>query len=367
MRGQSAAGRRSDELVPIDLLVALGITVALNVAVFVPVVRETPGRVPLGLLFVCFVPGYVLVAALFPEAHSESRQLDTGPISSIRTVFGGSGITVLERCLLAVACSVIVVPCVGYLLNFTPWGIRLTPVLVATSVVTVVATLVAWVRRVRHPPETRFRTAEAVGPLRLGWLTGDGGTSKTATYLLVGSLVFFALSSGYAVVGGSPGESYSELYLLSAEGEELVDGNLSAPTGEPRTLQLGVNNHEGRPVTYTVVVLGQQVVTAENETVIRDQTRLNAFELSVDSGESRTAETIVPATADSDRVVWLLYTGDVPDEVSPRTAPYSVNVWLSGTERGDGTREGAQVVTAERDNTTREGPQVVTTERDERQ
>ncbi|MDS0261358.1 DUF1616 domain-containing protein [Haloarcula sp. S1CR25-12] len=349
MRGQSPAREAIDELVPVDLLAALAVTAALDVAVFAPVIRETPVRVPLGLVFACFVPGYVLVTALFPEAYSGGRQLDTGPVASVRSAVGGAGITVLERCLLAVACSVVLVPAVGYLLNFTRWGVRLAPMLVVISAVTAVLALVAWGRRVRQPPERRFRPAELFRAL-CRRLIDRRETNAAVTALLVGSLAFFALSTGYAVMGGSADARYSELSLLSADGEQLVDGNLSAPVGEPRTLQLGVGNHEGREVTYTVVVLRQQVASTDREPVVREQMRLTSFEVTVPAGADRTVETVVPLSAgESDRVVWLVYTDGLPRQVSTGTAPYHVHVWLSGTAPSDdGTAGGTQVVTANR-------------------
>jgi hypothetical protein len=55
---------------PADLAAALVLAAATTLAVFVPVVNETPLRVVLGLPYVLFLPGYVLIAALFPERAS---------------------------------------------------------------------------------------------------------------------------------------------------------------------------------------------------------------------------------------------------------------------------------------------------------
>jgi len=51
---------------PADLAAVVVLVVATNVAALAPVIRETPLRVPLGLAFVLFVPGYAFIAALFP-------------------------------------------------------------------------------------------------------------------------------------------------------------------------------------------------------------------------------------------------------------------------------------------------------------
>jgi uncharacterized membrane protein len=50
------------------------VVVLTNAVVFLPIVRDSPVRVLLGLPFVLFVPGYVFIAALFPEAGQPPTQ-----------------------------------------------------------------------------------------------------------------------------------------------------------------------------------------------------------------------------------------------------------------------------------------------------
>ncbi len=80
----------------------------------------------LGLVFVLFIPGYVTVEALFPKG----RELDG-----------------IERFALSVGLSLALVPLVGLLLNFTPWGIRLTPIVISLTILTVGLALVGLGRR----------------------------------------------------------------------------------------------------------------------------------------------------------------------------------------------------------------------------
>jgi len=80
----------------------------------------------LGSVFVLFLPGYVTVEALFPKG----RDLDG-----------------IERFALSVGLSLALVPLVGLLLNYTPWGIRLTPIVISLTILTVGLALVALGRR----------------------------------------------------------------------------------------------------------------------------------------------------------------------------------------------------------------------------
>jgi len=67
-----------------------------------------------GSIFVLFLPGYATVQALF-----SGRELDS-----------------IERFALSVGLSLAVTPLVGLLLNYTPWGIRLDPIVVSLSIFT---------------------------------------------------------------------------------------------------------------------------------------------------------------------------------------------------------------------------------------
>jgi hypothetical protein len=80
----------------------------------------------LGSVFVLFMPGYVAVEALFPK---------------------GGELDGLERFALSIGLSLALVPLVGLLLNFTPWGIRLIPIMVSLVILTTGLSLVGLARR----------------------------------------------------------------------------------------------------------------------------------------------------------------------------------------------------------------------------
>jgi uncharacterized membrane protein len=128
---------------PADLAAVIALVVLTLGVVFLPVVSETPLRIILGLPFVLFIPGYAFIAALFPEAGS-------GPVDSDADADDDPeerGIDGIERVALSFGLSIAVVPLIGLVLNFTPWGIRLVPIMLAVSGFTLVATAIAAVRR----------------------------------------------------------------------------------------------------------------------------------------------------------------------------------------------------------------------------
>ena len=97
--------------------------------VMIPPLNEiSPVRIILGLPLVLFLPGYALIAALFP------REDDLDGIERVALSFG---------------LSIAITPLLGLALNYTPFGIRLSPVFTVLSVFTISLAICAYVRRRR--------------------------------------------------------------------------------------------------------------------------------------------------------------------------------------------------------------------------
>lgn len=85
-------------------------------------------RIMLGSVFVLFIPGYSLIEALYPKRE------DLSP---------------LERLALSIGLSLAIVPLVGLVLNYTPWGIRLDPIIVALSILSITLLSISSYRKFR--------------------------------------------------------------------------------------------------------------------------------------------------------------------------------------------------------------------------
>ncbi len=94
----------------------------------------------LGSVFVLFLPGYGLVEVLFPR----EGQLDQ-----------------IEIFVLSVALSLGLIPVVGILLDYTPWGIRMSPVVVALSLLAAGLSTGGTYRRYKLRSEPELPRAEA--------------------------------------------------------------------------------------------------------------------------------------------------------------------------------------------------------------
>jgi uncharacterized membrane protein len=81
-------------------------------------------RYILGAIFVVFLPGYALIKLLFPE-----KELDN-----------------IERIALSIALSLALVPMIGLILNYTPWGIRAVPLILSLLALTIILATAAIIR-----------------------------------------------------------------------------------------------------------------------------------------------------------------------------------------------------------------------------
>ena len=89
-------------------------------------------RYVLGTIFVLWLPGYSFIKALFPVQVPIKL-----PTETLDTV---------ERIALSLGMSLALVPIVGLILNYTPWGIRLTPIVISLLALTVVFSTAAIIR-----------------------------------------------------------------------------------------------------------------------------------------------------------------------------------------------------------------------------
>ncbi len=329
---------------PADLATMLLLTVLVNLAVFTPGLRETGVRIPLGLAFVLFVPGYVFIAALFPEAGDPppAAESDASPADDVDGAgfLEGqfrSGIDGIERVALSFGLSIAIVPLIGLILNFTPWGIRLAPIMAALSGFVLGATIIAAVRRWRLPAEERFAV-----PYRAWYRAGKAEVFQPETRLdgvlnvLVALSLLLAVGAvGYAVMVPPDGERFSELYILT-EGDDGEYVAADYPTefvqGESEEIVLGVGNQEHRTVEYTVVVLEQETAPDGNTTTVTDQRELDRFETELAHNDTWLHHhDLEPTIVDDDvRIVWLLFLDDeeIPEEPTMDDTEYSVHLWV---------------------------------------
>ncbi len=218
---------------PSDLFLVIGLVVLTDIFVLVPPLSESFIRTALGLPIVLFLPGYALIAALFPS----KEDLDG-----------------IERAALSFGLSIAVVPLIGLGLNYTSWGIRLIPVLVSISAFTLAMCGVAYYRRRQLPEDKRFEVPFKASALALKaeiLEKPETKVDKILTVILIFSILISVGTLIYVIVTPKEGEHFTEFYILGPEGMADNYPTIYTP-GDSGTVIVGVVNHEYRTVNYTM-------------------------------------------------------------------------------------------------------------------
>ena len=224
---------------------------------------------PAAVLLVFFVPGYLLTALLFP---------------------GQTSIDWIERLALSLGLSVAVVALSTLLLNYTPWGVRLIPIVMAVVVFSVLVGIAAYRERLRLSPHDRLSaTIEIARPAFREYRPIE----KVLVVILLTSILLAGFTLLYIVTRPAPSAPFTQFYI------DGPGGNASGyPTrlniSQPGTVFLGIVNHEAVNMSYRIRVdlVGIQIVynpgTMTNETMEVNRTTWSTINVTLRNGQNWT-------------------------------------------------------------------------------
>jgi len=222
-----------ESVLPPDLiLILLWLAVAI-ITIYLPLLNATPVRYVFALPVVLFIPGYCLIAALFPKEGE---------------------IDLIERIALSFGLSIAIVPLIGLVLNFTTWGIRLEPILIALTTFSLVMILVAHYRRADLPLEERFSMpfAEIASSFREELFPAESSrVDRLLSGVLVLAIITAVLSTVYVIAVPKQGERFTEFFILG-ENRTAADYPERIIPGINYPVFIGIGNQEHRDVTYSV-------------------------------------------------------------------------------------------------------------------
>lgn len=294
--------------IPVDLAVCYLWLAGTLLCVYLPVLSDTSVRILVGVPMLLFIPGYALTAVLFPAA---------GEVDGI------------ERVALSFGLSLAIAPLTGLGLNYTPWGIRLTPVLIGLCLLTVLFCCAAQYRRAQLPPGERFVVPfeTLLRDLADEYLprTAHPRTERVLSILLLVVIIGVAVTTVSVFAYPKEGEAFTGFVVLGAD-QGMADYPTRLALGENRSVFLEISNHEHRPVTYTVETFFMNVTS--NETAVRPlvsaMTRIDRVTVPVAADETLTLPYhFAPGKTGFNRIEFLLFNESVPDDA----------VW--GTDRID--------------------------------
>ena len=282
--------------IPKDLIVIAVWMLLAVLSIYVPVINETFIRVIFTVPVILFIPGYVLIAALFPEKKS---------------------IDGIERFALSVGLSIAVVPLIVLVLNYTPFGIRLNPIVISLVLFTLIMMIITLYRRARLSDEEKFAVPfEKVKPALKEELfpKNQGKFDKALSIILIAAVIVAAVTTVFVIAFPKDGEKFTEFYILG-EDKMADDYPEKFPVNSQQFVWIGIGNHEYRDVTYTVetLLLNAEWDSATNSSVIHASMPLDRFEVSVLDNTTYLEKYYfsVPYTG-YNRLEFLLYNETVP-------------------------------------------------------
>ncbi|MFH0966975.1 MAG: DUF1616 domain-containing protein [Methanobacteriota archaeon] len=266
--------------------------------IYLPILNTSPLRVVFALPMVLFIPGYVLIASLFP---------------------GIDDIDLIERIALSFGLSIAVVPLTGLALNYTPWGIRLDPIVISLYLLTVGLILIAQYRRALLPEGQRygFPGEAMIQGVRDEFFPLEcSRTDRILSIVLLVAVIAAIGTTVFVIVVPKEGEKFTEFYILG-EKKMAADYPDQMDVGEKYPLYIGVGNHEYRNVTYTVETQ-MLMMNFDDRTNISTISKMVLLDrIPVDLGHNQTVITQYNLTAPTtgyNRVEFLLFNESVPGE-----------------------------------------------------
>jgi len=206
---------------PVDIIASILWTVILLFLIVFNVKGAI--RIIFGLPFVIFIPGYLFIFLLFPS----NEEID-----------------IIERIALSFGLSIAIVPLVGLILNYTPWGIRLESVATSLSILVFILATFAVIRWHGLEPSKRFIISFEIN-------LPENKVDKILTISLIFAIILSLILLIYVITMPREGEKFTEFYILGPSGKaEDYPTNISS--NETEKVIIGIANHEGKTINYTV-------------------------------------------------------------------------------------------------------------------
>jgi len=202
----------------------------------IPVALFTSGfiQVILGIAFMFFLPGFCTVSALYPRNEHWSA---------------------LQKFAISLGSSMAIIPIIGLILNYSPWGIRVSSAIISVSIYTIVISLVAWLRKRNLGLDQSIsdNLHTLVDLFSGGWrklTTVNKALSIILILVIMGSIG----TVGYVTLNPRQNGTYTEFYILGQNG---VDGDYhkTIHIGEPLYLTIGIVNKEIEATDYLIDVM----------------------------------------------------------------------------------------------------------------
>jgi uncharacterized membrane protein len=301
-----------------------------------------------GIPLAVFVPGYTVLSVLFPGRPSRNAG-QVSSLSGMSRTFSSlrsiqqRGVRWGERVALSFGLSIFLIPLLALVLDFSTLvfdtgSLYRTGPIVATLVgFSVLCAFVGLVRRLRLPRAERFGVP--VGYWVDDFIGGLTGSPVDAllNIILILSVLVGAASMTYALAVPQDGTVSTNFAVGTQDGPGgfTLDHPRNLTAGQPQQFTVRLQNHEGEPMNYSVVV---QLQRYSGEEVLTRST-LGRFSTGT-VPPNRTWQrqhAVTPTIAEDNlQLVYLLYRGDPPANPTEENAYHSIHLAVNVSSGGGG-------------------------------
>lgn len=218
-----------------DLKIFLAFTTLTVAVINLPAINETVIRSALDLITIIFIPGYALLAALFPGKD------DIEGIERLALGFGLSVASLLPLCMV---------------INFMSWRMGLDLITLCLAAFIFICLLIANMRR-HSLPEGKSFSVDIGSVFREvmaeAFPASGNKADKLLTLVLIVAVASSACIVAFIIIGPSQSEKFTEFFILGPGGK-ADNYPVSFAPGEQKPVLVGITNHEYANKVYDLVV-----------------------------------------------------------------------------------------------------------------
>lgn len=187
-------------------------------------------RIIVGLPFILFIPGYLLLKVLFPYIVKDNSSIDS-----------------TERFALSIVLSISIIAILGIIFTFRSWTLNPEPLFVFLIVINYFLGIIALVQSRKQVSDKYYTLSfkslfSTSSQNRL-----DMGLKSIIIILMFITVCIFS----YAILAPRQLETYTEFYMLG-ENDAVADYPRNAALNEDIPLTIGIINHEYQSMKYTL-------------------------------------------------------------------------------------------------------------------
>ncbi len=228
-------------VLPKNLITFTLLSILMIITVLVPPLNKTSLWMIPGSLFICFIPGYLLLAVMFPK---------------------NDDLELVERFALGFGASLILTSLIGLTFNYTPWSIRLELILIVLAVFSLTFCLITFIRTKKLPLERRLHIPKLEKVLAIFLII--------CIILTIGTAAYTLLMPG-AQQADENKTNFTDFHIKGVD-VNASNYTLNLTSGTKGNLTMVLVNQEGSTENYRLLVrVNNTILKQDNVTLQNNQ------------------------------------------------------------------------------------------------